>query len=86
MIALNTPTIRFAFILAFCGQLSAKVPDFRPLRTPQHIQEHNFAGIKKLAGAGVDVAQSSLGDFYATGTGVPKDYTEAANWYRKAAE
>ena len=31
-------------------------------------------------------AQFSLGDFYFNGDGVKQDYSEAANWYRKAAE
>ncbi|MBE0616885.1 MAG: sel1 repeat family protein [Proteobacteria bacterium] len=31
-------------------------------------------------------AQYNLGLLYANGQGVPQNYTEAANWYRKAAE
>src|ERR1700674_5654986 len=31
-------------------------------------------------------AQYNLGFLYANGEGVTLDYTEAANWYRKAAE
>lgn len=31
-------------------------------------------------------AQLQLGHLYESGEGVPKDYTEAAKWYRKAAE
>ena len=31
-------------------------------------------------------AQSILGRYYETGTGVPKDETEAVKWYRLAAE
>ena len=41
-----------------------------------------------LAGAerGDAKAQSKLGDLYYNGQGVPQDYTQAADWYRKAAE
>ena len=31
-------------------------------------------------------AQSILGRYYETGTGVPQDETEAVKWYRRAAE
>lgn len=32
------------------------------------------------------MAQESLGNMYVSGEGVPEDLTEAAKWYRKAAE
>ena len=32
------------------------------------------------------LAQNNLGFCYGKGNGVPKDYTEAVKWYRKAAE
>jgi len=40
---------------------------------------------KAAAEAGQAEAQFDLGVLYAQGKGVPRDLTEAANWYRKAA-
>jgi uncharacterized protein len=39
-----------------------------------------------LAEQGDPAAQSYLGFMFETGRGVPKNYTEAAMWYRRAAE
>ena len=39
-----------------------------------------------LAEQGNAMAQSSLGDLYRLGLGVPLSYTEAVKWYRLAAE
>lgn len=39
-----------------------------------------------LAAAGDPVAQAYLGFQFETGRGVPMNYTEAAMWYRRAAE
>ena len=41
---------------------------------------------RKAAEQGDPIAQSSLGDCYASGEGVPKDMVEAEKWYRKSAE
>ena len=40
----------------------------------------------RRAGKGDAKAQFNLGLKYDTGEGVPQNYTEAAKWYRKAAE
>ncbi len=40
---------------------------------------------RKDAEQGDPVAQWQLGDLYAAGRGVPKDYTEAIKWYRLSA-
>lgn len=42
--------------------------------------------IRPLAEQGDAVAQRRLGYIYEMGTCVPKNYTEAMNWYRKAAD
>jgi len=42
--------------------------------------------VPKTAEQGYADAQSDLGEMYDEGRGVPKDYKEAARWYRKAAE
>jgi uncharacterized protein len=39
-----------------------------------------------LAEQGVAAAQSYLGFMFETGRGAPQNYTEAAMWYRRAAE
>jgi TPR repeat protein len=41
---------------------------------------------RPLADQGNALAQSSLGEMYAFGEGVPKNYAEALKWYRKAAD
>ncbi|MDR1578276.1 MAG: sel1 repeat family protein [Deltaproteobacteria bacterium] len=42
--------------------------------------------IRENAGEGNPIAQYCLGFMYQTGVGAPKDLTEAAKWYRLAAE
>jgi|GEM_PF-5763341 len=44
------------------------------------------ADVRKAGELGNAAAQTSLGDAYYFGRGVPKDPTEAVRWYRKAAE
>ncbi len=39
-----------------------------------------------MAEQGVPEAQTYLGYMFATGRGVPQNYTEAAIWYRRAAD
>ena len=45
-----------------------------------------YENLKKLAGQGKAEAQYALGIMYYFGDGVPKDFAQAAYWYRKAAE
>ncbi len=42
--------------------------------------------LRPLAEQGVAEAQFNLGNMYDKGRGVPQDYAEAVQWYRKAAE
>ena len=42
--------------------------------------------LQPLANQGMAIAQNSLGVMYANGRGVPRDYEQAAMWYRKAAD
>jgi len=42
--------------------------------------------IRLMARKGYAPAQFKLGLMYVNGTGVPQDYREALNWYRKAAD
>jgi len=42
--------------------------------------------IRPLADQGNADAQYNLGNMYATGKGVPKDGSEAAKWFRRAAD
>src|SRR5262249_1677074 len=51
------------------------------------IDRQLFAGrSRRLAEQGDAHAQYDLGFLYATGQGVPRDYIEAAKWYRLAAD
>ena len=45
-----------------------------------------FSETRKAAEQGIAEAQSNLGLMYSDGLGVKQDYTEAAKWFRKAAE
>ena len=45
-----------------------------------------IAALRVKANAGDAEAQWLLGNAYISGQGVPKDYTQAAAWFRKAAE
>ena len=45
-----------------------------------------FVACRAAAEAGNVGAQFNLGYMYNVGQGVPQDYTEAAKWYRRAAE
>ena len=46
----------------------------------------DIAEVRAKAEAGDAEAQVKLGDMYYFGRGVPKDYTQAVSWYRKAAQ
>ena len=48
--------------------------------------EDSLSALKAKAEGGDAQAQADLGVMYANGRGVPKDYTEARKWYRKAAD
>jgi TPR repeat protein len=47
---------------------------------------HSAAACHRLAEQGVAEAQWNLGLVYYNGLGVPQDYKQAAEWYRKAAD
>ncbi|HYH22187.1 MAG TPA: tetratricopeptide repeat protein [Azospirillum sp.] len=46
----------------------------------------SFAELSKAAEQNDATAQNNLAVLYATGSGVPQDYAQAARWYEKAAE
>ena len=46
----------------------------------------DLAALRQSAASGDADAQNNLGFMYASGQGVPKDFAEAARWYRKAAD
>jgi TPR repeat protein len=48
--------------------------------------EKSVAAFKQQAASGDAAAQCGLGMMYRDGSGVPQDYTQAAFWWRKAAE
>lgn len=49
-------------------------------------QTPDFSSTKSLAEQGDAHAQTVLGSIYSYGEGVPKNYSNAIKWYRKAAE
>ena len=48
--------------------------------------ETGVSKLEVLAEQGHAKAQNTLGVLYGSGTGVPQDYAQAANWHRKAAK
>lgn len=64
----------------------ASLPSIQPSASVSStLPDQSIAHLKEQATNGDANAASKLGDAYAQGQGVPKDYTEAAVWYRKAA-
>jgi hypothetical protein len=61
------------------SQLNASV-DFQ-----DHYSTTATSEIRRLATQGDPHAQTQLAHLYANGTGVPQNYKEAINWYRRAA-
>jgi TPR repeat protein len=59
--------------------VQARIPQPQKLLTP-------FQEKLQKANAGDAIAQNNLGVMYEGGEGVPQDYTQAAYWYRKAAD
>ena len=53
---------------------------------PNQKPTESFGAIRRYAEQGDALAQDHLGHMYASGQGVPRNYTEAIRWYRKAAE
>ena len=49
-------------------------------------QTEDISHLKERAEAGDAEAQQLLGDMYAAGDGVPMDFAEAHNWWRKAEQ
>ena len=67
-----------AYHLAY---VAAKYPG---VRKPS--EDAKLPDLEKLAGEGNPVAQNLVGNAYAVGRGVTKDYAQAAKWYRQAAD
>src|SRR6187402_98971 len=59
---------------------------FMLLATSGFAESGSETVIRKKAEMGNAAAQKDLGLMYYKGKGVPRDYAEAAKWYRKAAE
>jgi len=73
-----TPCRILPIIVGFFGIL--------PCGFAQGSQADDLKQLRAKADAGNASAQVILGSAYARGKGVPRDYNEAAKWYRKAAE
>ncbi len=78
---MNMRWMRFVLVMLFA---SALAPAFT--QTP-HIQYPGIdSSLLARANAGDAASQILVGDSYKTGKVVEKDYTQAAAWYRKAAD
>lgn len=56
------------------------------LETQKPTEDATITQLRERANAGEADAQLQLGYAYVTGQGVPQDYTQGVQWYRKAAE
>ncbi len=50
------------------------------------LERKDGAALTRMVNAGDPLAQYNLGNMYANGTGVTRDYAAAFSWYRKAAD
>ena len=64
----------------------AEVDLTQKINDEQRPEDNQIYGHRRAAGQGDLTAQFNLGRLYATGTGVPLNYAEAAKWYRLAAQ
>jgi len=53
---------------------------------PAPVENDQVHKLRQIAEQGDSIAQFTLGSFYASGRGVPRDYVQAARWYRLSAE
>jgi TPR repeat protein len=80
--------VKQALLLSLCFAGLASAADFKA--GLDAYKNGDFAGAARewtpLAEAGDAHAQYNMGLLYAAGKGVPQDYNQAVEWYRKAAE
>lgn len=69
--------------LNYCGATQVKASF---ITAPPCSMDESLSQLCTAAEHGDNIAQSSLGDIYADGRGVPQDDIEAVKWYRMAAE
>jgi hypothetical protein len=81
LIAVTTATLLGSVAVAEAASFRQGVSAFN--RQEYLLASQNFF---PLAEQGDPAAQTYLGFMFETGRGVPKNYTEAAMWYRRAAE
>ena len=72
------------FVLTLCG-CSKKINQSNT-QFQNKITAEEFKQLVNEAEQGHVIAQFNLGNMYYQGEGVPKNYTEAMKWYKKAAE
>ncbi len=83
MTTLSDSSFRWAF-LALMGMLTFSPVGADAGMTPAEVEA--FEGFKVKAEQGDASSQFETGYCYARGSGTPRDFTAAANWYRKSAE
>ena len=81
------PCLKFAG-LSFCrvGAIACVASLLFTCGCHQRTERETFLQYKAKATKGNGVAQKNLANCYFAGQGVTQDYSEAVNWYRKAAE
>jgi len=71
---------------AFAASTAAPAATSAAVQAPPPAHAARADELRARAEQGDAGAQLSLGLMYAIGQGVPRDYAQAAAWYRKAAE
>lgn len=78
-------TLAFFMMAAQGPAIPRKTLEQNPTRAHRYT-EIEIADLLKKAEAGDARAQTAVGRAYADGNGVPQDFRQARNWYRKAAD
>ena len=78
------PGLVLLLSLVSCGRNATT--DSPPAKQPEQTQNVDVDALRTLAEQGNADAQLRLGKAYAAGTGVKRNYKEAAQWYRKAVD
>jgi TPR repeat protein len=95
LVAVPVALVIVAAVMIFIGSNSRNTQTSSPpnaqmswpaIVPPSPVRSLEDQPYRKAAEQGDAEAQSRLGDLYAKGIGVGRDYGEAAKWYRKAAD
>ena len=84
IVVLLTVAALFSFNTAFAGMTGVEVDNL--MKQAANDSSIVLKKIQDAANSGDTAAELALGFLYDKGQGVPKDYAQAASWWRKAAD